>query len=503
MNKEALVPFRIAPDAAGWQEVDFAVLGDERPPAPEFPASLFGEFWSRWLQQAAAAKGAPIDYVAAGLLAGCAASIGNARHALLYESSNWTEPPLLWFQLVGSPSSGKSPALDATFSMLSDIESDLNADWEGRRADYDAAKEAASVALEDWKGQVKTAAKEGVPPPQRPERAREPDRPERKRIRIGDATIEAVARILKANPKGLLCHRDELAGWLESFTRFSGGSDRPFWLEAYGARAYTVDRVKADGEPVFIPRLTVSVIGGIQPARLAPLFNREQDDGLQARFLSIWPEPVGVTRPGVIEGREQALNALRRLANLQMVTDQSGRLAPSYLPFTDGAEAVFHEWRTENHRPELEGLIGGHWGKLPNYFGRLALIMELMTWAADHPAEPEPGEISEKTATRVALLIDEYLKPMALRVYSEGGFAEDESDARNLGRWLRRTRQTVINVRDIRRNPPVQGLSGKGRLERAIEILCDAGVLRLVTSEGVGRPRGDYEVNPAIVEGER
>jgi hypothetical protein len=59
---------------------------------------------------------------------------------------------------------------------------------------------------------------------------------------IGDTTPEALATLLRHIPKGLLLHRDELAGWLASFGRYTfGGGEQEFWIEAYGGRAYTVD----------------------------------------------------------------------------------------------------------------------------------------------------------------------------------------------------------------------------------------------------------------------
>ena len=90
--------------------------------------------------------------------------------------------------------------------------------------------------------------------------------------------------------------RDELAGWLEGMARYSGGgSDRPFWLEAYGGRGFTVERMGR--EPLTIDRLSIGVVGGIQPDRLNTLLFKSDDDGLLARFLPIWPEPAPLKRP--------------------------------------------------------------------------------------------------------------------------------------------------------------------------------------------------------------
>jgi hypothetical protein len=87
---------------------------------------------------------------------------------------------------------------------------------------------------------------------------------------VSDATIERLGAILARQPRGTLQMRDELAGWLEGMTRYAGGgSDRAFWLEAFGGRAYVVERMGR--EPLTVERLAIGVLGGIQPDRLRSL----------------------------------------------------------------------------------------------------------------------------------------------------------------------------------------------------------------------------------------
>src|SRR3546814_17981605 len=101
---------------------------------------------------------------------------------------------------------------------------------------------------------------------------------------VSDTTPEAVALLLCANKRGLLCSRDELSGWLESFGRYNKGGDRALWIEAYGGRPYVVDRV-GRADPLFIERMSISVTGGMQPDRVASMLMGGDDDGLCARFL--------------------------------------------------------------------------------------------------------------------------------------------------------------------------------------------------------------------------
>src|SRR5438874_10515011 len=61
-------------------------------------------------------------------------------------------------------------------------------------------------------------------------------------------------------------------------------------LNTYGGRPYRVER-KKHPEPIEVPRLVVAVCGGTQPDKLSAM-TREADDGLLARMLRVWPNPI-------------------------------------------------------------------------------------------------------------------------------------------------------------------------------------------------------------------
>src|ERR671911_191594 len=111
--------------------------------------------------------------------------------------------------------------------------------------------------------------------------------------------------------------------------RYGGaGSERALWLEAYGARPFTLDRVK-EAKPIRADALAVGILGGIQPDRLASLVLAGDDDGLAARLLYVWPETQPPRRHDRGCDEAAALNALRRL-----ITLAAGADGPVVLPFT-------------------------------------------------------------------------------------------------------------------------------------------------------------------------
>ena len=168
--------------------------------------------------------------------------------------------------------------------------------------------------------------------PAKPEDADAGAPPVRKRIRITDATTESVAEILASTWRGLLLCRDELSGWLGSMDRYNGGGDRPFWLEAFGGRSYTVDR-KGRPEPIIVEHMSVSVLGGTQPDKLDTMLVKADDDGLAARFLTVFLSPVPLLRPTEALDEEFAINAFKRLHGLQPAVDDHGALRPIFCPF--------------------------------------------------------------------------------------------------------------------------------------------------------------------------
>jgi Protein of unknown function (DUF3987) len=113
-------------------------------------------------------------------------------------------------------------------------------------------------------------------------------------VQLSRASAPGVGRVAPGAPDQAVAARDELAGWLTGMTAYNDGA-RAFWLEAYGGRQYTVDRQKLT-EPIVIPRFAVSWYGGIQPGRLAEVM-RGADDGLLARFIWFWPDPLRFDKP--------------------------------------------------------------------------------------------------------------------------------------------------------------------------------------------------------------
>lgn len=471
-------------------------------PPPELPLNTFPGRWQRWIARAAERAGAPPDYVACSLLPVIGAAIGNARWVSPWEG--WEHPPVVNMACIGLPSAGKSPAVDAATGPLSQLEADLNDDFLDRQREGRTKSQEAKEYRARWESDVKEAVKGGRAAPLEPLGAVEPEQPQRRRAYSTTPTMEAARDLSAANPRGLLLHRDELAGWITGMDAYSGkaGAERAFWLQAYEGKRWAADRAKDGGNSPDVPRLTWAIVGGIQPDRLASLLLKGDDDGLSARFLYCWPAarpdisepPDGKPLPFVLKDR------LLRLRQLPMVNEE-----PLVIPFAAEAVAAIQDARREVKRLEGEaaGLFLSWLGKVPGMAVRLSVVFLYLDWLEQPLGAPEPEAVDLDAISRALGFMFDYALPMARRAFGEAALPEAERDARRLARWLmqRAPVPETLNARMLRRMGDGPGIGTPERIEAALHELGELHLVRPAPSRdggGKGRQRADWTVNPAL-----
>ena len=484
-----------------WGDPDQSLIRQEAIAAPPIPDGIFPPAWNRWTIEAAEGAGAPQAFVAVALLSVAGAVIGNARWGSPWHP--WKEATAINVALVGRPSSGKSPALDQLVELLTTIEVEQNDDLAERRraAKRDALEAAEKLRL--YEAEVKEAVSRKLAPPDMAADCTAPKPVQRRRLYSTEPTTEKAGRLSEANPRGLILLRDELAGWLAGMDRYSGGAggDRQFWLEAYGGRPKTPDRVKDGDEPIHIPHLLWSILGTIQPDRVSTLMMTGADDGLSSRFIYCWPEALPPRRPSCRADTEGALDRLRRLRALPWDSTPE----PKVLPFTDPAAAALHEWKIEVAAMEREasGLMLSWVGKLPGLALRIAVVLELLAWTETPIGTPDPEAINERAVIAAITFLSDFALPMARRTFGAAALPEVERDARRLARWLVQQRPVpeIVNARQLRHRGDGPGIPDAARMEAALLELSAAGWCRPAPSRagnGVGRNRKDWAVNPAV-----
>jgi hypothetical protein len=488
-----------------WPEPDMRIIEDGCVPAPVLDDDALPAGWTSWITTEAVARGCPRDYIAAALIGAASAWIGNARR--IAATADWIEPAHLWIALVGGPSAGKTPALRPVIEASRALERDAEPAWREAVAQYERDAEAARAVEKAWRHDVHAASANDATPPDRPTSADEPPAPPRPRVMAMDATTEELQRMLADAPRGLLQVRDELAGWLGAHDRYGGhGADRAFAIETWNGGAYVCDRVRYHGAPVRIEHASLAVLGGMVPDRLRKTL-ADADDGLAARMIYVWPDPVPIAPlcdrgdADAAERRDMLITAARRLRMLTLGADQQGAPAPRAIRLDAGALTLFDEIRCDatTRARSAHGLAAGWHGKNPGRALRLALVYELLSWVAQADAASEPTHVSADAVVRAGGYLD-YAGGMLDRVTAGLAIGRAEADAAAVARHLLATRSARLNERELYRSAGYSWARDTKRRTDALVVLDRAGWIRQPPSEGHGRPRSDWDVSPRVTK---
>jgi Protein of unknown function (DUF3987) len=327
-------------DGASWNYPDLPLLDDRRGELPPFPLDVLSRNWQELGANSAHGSGTTIDHVMVPLLGVTSSLIGTARRVC--PTKSWKEPLTQWIAIVGNSGTGKTPGLDVTKRALALIERNLKPHIGELRRAHESKIESAKAANKQWKAKVQEAVDAGRKGPDMPPEAEIPEPFVPPRLYVSNSTIEKLAVLLQGRPQGLLLIADELAGLFLNLKRYSGGTDREFWLEAWNGKPYIVER--KGSQPVDVEHLLVGLAGGFQPEKLARSFEGDAD-GLYARVLFSWPAeaPYRPLTDTIEEAEPELLNALAKLADLAEFVE--GRLIRRDAMLTFDAVSVFEQFR--------------------------------------------------------------------------------------------------------------------------------------------------------------
>lgn len=478
-----------------WEEPDWTILDDRRGELPKFPADTLTAPWQAWLRRAARGAGATVGHVAVPLLAIASSLIGTARR--VRASSSWSEPCTTWTAIVGFSGTAKTPSIDVTKRALAQIEKDRKPKIADLQRQHESRIETAKAEHKKWKEAVVQASKDKSEPPPMPSTAEVPGPFISPRLYLSSVTIERIAMLSGARPSGLLVIADELAGLFLNTSRYSGGQDDEFWLEAWNGSPYVVERVGRP--PVEVEHLLVGITGGFQPDKLMRSFDGDAD-GMYARICFGWPEEPSYQplNNDVAEIEPEIINALNRIINLP--AEIEGTFKPTYLPLTADAVREFEEFRQLVHL-EKDGLHDRErewWAKAPAHVLRLAGTLSYLDWAIVGGDEPKHIEADKMQAA--IKLVQNYFWPHSRAALRQIGLNQGHVEARRVLLWIRQRRKLEVSVQDIRRDALNQRLDAK-RTHALLDSLVSAGWLRKTTTQTTGRSRHRWELNQLLFGG--
>ncbi|MCC8176598.1 MAG: DUF3987 domain-containing protein [Bacteroidales bacterium] len=325
------------------------------------------------------------EFSASAMLSAASTAIGNSYH--IHIRGGWINNPSLFMVLVGPPSLGKTPPLQAAFAPIQrlDIES---------IARYCKARE------------------EGVE-----------KKPVLAQVILDDFTPEAMIKVHSDNPKGVVVKVDEFMGMINTVNRYNSSNLIELLLTAFSGAALKKVRV-SDDKPCYVTKPCVNLIGTIQTRRVPELLTKGLDNnGFLARLLFVYPKNRKVALwdldevsfPYTSSPAERWEGIVRKL--LEQGYDQDS--TPTVLKFSDEARRRFYSWRNElvntlNENPDMEDC---RMPKRVQIAAHLALTMQLLRWAC---AESHKEHI-DLQSVEAAIALSEYYEDCYDRLMEDLG----------------------------------------------------------------------------------
>lgn len=518
-TKEELL--RLAAEAPEWRQKDDGwpepePISISLLPVEKLPEEIIPGPFRPWVTDVAHRMQCPPDFIAVAVMIMAGSVIGAGCGIRPKKYDDWLVVPNLWGGIVARPGMLKTPALMEALKPLAALEARARKEYEAAMKEYEADKELYKAQKEALKSKMVEAAKnkkkgEALSIAELRQQyldLKEPEPPVWRRYKTNDSTIERMGELLSENPRGILLFRDELIGLLASWDREGRETDRAFYLEAWnGHGSHTTDRIGRG--TVHVDNLCVSILGGIQPAKLmAYLYeamSELENDGLMQRMqLLVYPdEPEDwelVDRYPDKKARELAFRVIERLDRMDFTAygarlDEGERIP--YLRFTDGAQGLFNEWLTELERVKLRRddppALLEHLSKYRSLMPSLALIIHLI----DVAAGKTEGNVSLKAAEMAAAWCD-YLESHSRRIYALVGDVGQRAAAELAKKIKAGALEDGFTVRDIYRKQ-WHLLNKKEVVQEACAELVEACWLKQVAIEIPGRqPKIAYRINPKI-----
>jgi hypothetical protein len=418
---------------------------------PEFPLDILPAVVREFVGTQSEVIGCDMASMAMTTL-GATSGAADHRHLLkIMRHGDWFARPRLWVLLCGVASLKKTPLIDAATQPLQQHQNDVQFAYKMQLQSLDKGDE-------------------------------KPPLPARNIVY--DTTIEKLGEILARDDRGLLVKRDEFAGWLGSMEKYGGtgkgaSANRAFWLQAHDGGNYVVDRISR-GE-IFIPNLSVSLIGGIQPARLVEMHGLTSD-GLLQRFLPtmMGPSALAIDRP---VNNDAYTSLIRRLLKTEPMT----------LTLSDPALEVMNDLRA--HLFELEQAASGmatgfqsFVGKLPGMAGNLALLLHLIS-------DPKNIVVQLPIAKNVQRLVVDFILPHAVEFYRAAEGAGGGDRLQKIASWILTNRAEKIVASDLTSNIwDCRGLTAS-ELHDRMSPLVAAGWLTATDRAPISRA---WSVNPKV-----
>ncbi len=531
----------------GWPPL--SPLPSVAPQVPALSPELIPEAFRRWLVDCSGRACIPLELAACPALVALGSVVGRTLGIRPRRWDDWLVVPNLWGAVVARSGALKSHAVGVGVNPVNRLANKAREKFQEDQVATEAYLERINAEVDALKGQMRSAAKgddgdlDGLQVRMAGKKTELQEAgPRVTRYLTQDATVEKLGELLRDNPRGMLVVRDEIAGLLFNLDKPGREGDREFYLEAWnGTGGFTVDRIGRG--TVWIPALTLSICGGIQPGKLSSYISDaigdgKGADGLLQRFqLLVWPDGLGKWDPPERwpdnDAKYRAFQVFSWLDNLDpnLLGAEIGDDSIPSLRFAPDAQDFFDVWHAnlENRLRSDEmadsPAFESHMAKYRSLMPSLALLFHLVDVAtetiADISVGPDvteegsgtsgtdvPGGPSNKIvsssvsleAARRAADWCEFLEAHARKVYATELYPGVQSahflkEKIGIGEVVDKQ-----SLREIYRHHWT-GLKNPAQVKTALEILEEAGWVRVDDVQTDGRPGQVLRLNPDLRDG--
>lgn len=305
------------------------------------PIEQYGKLAKALINEFAQGFRVPKDMIAAMILVLVGAACNKKISLRTWNFVNYAS---LWIAIVLRSGDGKSESQSRLEKPLRDINQDLLLQF--------------NKIYSDW---VSSGSK-GTPPVKR-------------KLIVDDTTPEVLYSLLSA--QGLYLSRDELSGLFADFGRYHQGSELERYLSIFSNKSFSVDRVNASSFEIQHPFM--SILGGIQPERLADAFGKKEFDA--SGFLARWQFVVSTESKVPDSASEVLINKdvenqwYALILGLWKMERKEFRLSPDA---ARGYQGYMKKTAAIMNAQDCEDGVRGMYAKLRIVVLRIALILHVL-----------------------------------------------------------------------------------------------------------------------------
>jgi hypothetical protein len=452
---------------------------------PKFPMMTLPVIVREFVEVNAASAGFDPAGLAMAALATLSAAIDHRTKIRMVKGSSFWVPPNLWVLLVGDPGSSKSPIMQTAVRPLQQHAMRLRQ----KHHDECRAREEREATAEDTLGRK---------PKPKNRKGQFDDLPPPPEFVLHDVTPEKLGEILARDKRGVLIFREEVAGLIGGFGRYSSGrpdAARSDFLRLHDGGPWTVRRMTR--EDITIENFSASFLGGIQPDKLAEIQASLQDDGLLQRFVPIMVRDQEPMQDDIeVDSVDEAFAKLV----ITMTTALKTHLIMTDEGFDEMKRQLDHLFYLAKAFKGRGTGLHAALKKLPKALGALTMILHMTK-----PKDPDSpfhrvgveaafDRVEAEIVTRAATIVMDFIVPHLMALYEAHGGA-GLNEAKRIASYLLTSGKSRITASDLTRN--VAGLRGLQAFElnRRVSVLVVGGWLTPEGKEPIARA---WTVNPGL-----